>query len=358
MKNFDFFVILMLMIVSFLVFGCGRFNRSDSSADGTFPATIGSFRREMAYKEKETNYLNEKNKNQKYKTSDAKYNDGKDDIFYGISNHQTADDAINEQSKEATHGNNSVWKTIDLKDKSGANVGKITICRVNDYSANSDSSVSGGFNYSLAFNVNNQNHHAYVYAPSNTTTQEQTDKLVAFVKALPAASQVDLSVLDMITTSFAGKGITADKLSAISPPVKLASAPYLKGKTAVISTGALSDGVVTELYIKESDRQANLMEEVGSVVKIECAKGASIGQYVVKEKGTKIPAFSSVCKVSVIDNSIPAVIAQKSFTNSVMVDNYMVETDKKGGLKDYEKEYVSYAPTDQITEFLKKLPRK
>lgn len=358
MKNFDVTLIVMLIVISFLVFGCGRFNRSDASDNGLFPATIESFRREMVYKEKEQTYLNDKNKNQKYKSNEAKYTDGKDEIFYGISNHQKAEDAINEQDKEATTGKNTVWKTTDLKDKSGKSVGKLTICRTSDPSPDSPNAGTGGFNYSLAFNIDNQNHHAYVSNLYNNWTPQTTDKLVAFVKALPAASQVDLSFLDLITTASAGKGVTVDKLSAISPPVKLASAPYLKGKTAVISTGALSDGVVTEIYINEPDRQANLMEEVGSIVKIECAKGASIGQYVVKEKGTKIPAFSSVCKVSVIDNSIPAVIAQKSFTNSVMVDNYMVETDQKGGLKDYEKEYVSYAPTDQITEFLKKLPRK
>ena len=358
MKNFDVVIIQLLIVVSFLLLGCGRFNRSDAADNGVYPASIGSFRREIAYKEREATYLNEKNKNQKYKESDAKYTDGKDQIFYGISTHQTADDAVNEQGKEATYGNNSVWKTFDLKDKSGKDVGKLTICRVNDYSGNADSTVSGGFNYSLAFNVGNQNHHASLYAPSNTTTQEQTDKLVAFVKALPASSSLDLSILDMITTSFAGKRITADKLSAISPPVKTVSAPYLKGKTAVVVSGAPFSGLKTEEYIKDSARQANLIEEVGSVVKVECSKGASIGQYVLKDKGTKIPAFSSVCKVSIIDNTIPAIIGQKTFTNSTMIDNYITDVDKKGNLYNYNKEYVASTPSDEIKEFLEKLPKK
>lgn len=355
MKNFDIVKILTLIVISLLLYGCGRLKGTDAADNGIFPASVGDLKRGFVSKESENNYINEKNKNQKYKSSYAEYSDGTDKIFYYISTHQKADDAINEQPKEATYSNNSVWKTVDLRDKSGKNVGKLTICRKYGKSPNS---VVGNTDYSLAFNVDNQNHRVALINSSRAWTPTTTDKFVAFVKGLPAAAQFDLSMLDLITSGFAEKGVTVDKLSAISPPVKLASAPYLKGKTAVISTGALSDGVVTELYIKESDRQANLMEEVGSLVKIECAKGASIGQYVVKEKGTKIPAFSSVCKVSVIDNSIPAVIAQKSFTNSVMVDNYMVETDQKGGLKDYEKEYVSYAPTDQITEFLKKLPRK
>ena len=357
MKNFEVSIILTLIFVSLLLFGCGRFKQSDAADNGVYPASIGSFRREMAYKEKESNYLNEKNKNQKYKASDAKYTDGKDEIFYGVSTHQKAEDAINEQSKEAQRGNNSVWKTTDLKDKSGKDVGKITICRVNDYSGKPGNTVSGGFNYSLAFNIDNQNHHAHVYSPT-TTTQEQTDKLVAFVKALPAAAQLDLSVLDLITSAMAGKFPTSDKLSAVSPPVKPASAPYLKGKTAVVVTGTYSEGVKTEEYIKDPAMQANLMDEIGSIVKVDCGKGGSIGQYVLKDKGTKIPAFSSFCKVSVIDNTIPAVIAQKTFTNSTMVDNYITDVDKKGNLYDYNKEYVASFPTSEIADFLQKLPKK
>lgn len=347
--------VLMLTVLSTLLYGCGSLSKSGTEADGVFPASVGSFRREIAYKEKEANYLNEKNKNQKYKERDAKYTDGKDQIFYGVSTHQTPADAINEQGEEAVYGNNSVWKTVDLKDKSGATVGKMTICRVKDHSSNADSSVSGGFNYSLAFNVGNQNHQASLYAPSNNTTQEQTDKLVAFVKTIPAAAQLDLSELDLITASAAGKRVTAEKLSAISPPVKTA-APYLKGKTAVVVTGNFA-GVKTEEYFKDAARQANLMEEIGSVVKIDCSKGASIGQY-TSDKGLKIPAFSSVCKVTIIDNTIPATIAQKTFTSTAMVDNMVVKTDRKGEVSNYNKEYVAPTPTFEIAEFLSKLPIK
>lgn len=357
MKKFVFVKLSILIVISVLFHGCGRFNKS-TETDGRFPASVGDFRREIVYKEDENKYLNEKNKNQKYKSVRAKYSEGSDDIFYGISSHQNAEDAINELPKEASHGNNTVWKTADLKDKSGKSVGKITICRISDNSPNSPNAANGGFNYSAAFNINNQNHYAYL-STTNLWTPQKNDKFVAFVKALPAASEVDLSMLDLITTSFAGKGVTVEKVSAIAPPSKIASAPYLKGKVAVIVTGTTySDGVKTDEYIKDSEQQADLMEEVGSIVKVECAKGSSIGEYVVKEKNIKIPAYSSVCKATIIDNTIPAVITQKTFTNSRLMDNTTVNLDKTGKLSKSDEEYVAYFPTTDIAEFLQKLPKK
>lgn len=354
MKNFVFVKLLILIVISVFFHGCGRFKKT-TEADGRFPASVGNFRREMIFNEKENNYINEKNKNQKYKTSQAKYSEGGDDFYYGISTHQSAEDAINELQKEASSKNNTAWKTADLKDKSGKKVGKITICRVSDSSPNSPNAATGGFNYSVGFSTDNQTHYANVYT-TKLWTPEMSDKLVAFVKALPVASEVDLSLLDMITTSFAGKGVTVDKLSAVSPPVKTASAPYLKGKIAVVESGTISDGLNTEKYIKDSEQQANLMEEVGTIVKVDCARGSLIGQYLVKEANTKIPAYSSVCKATIIDNTIPAVIAQKSFTNSLLVDNTTVRLDKNGKVSD--KEYVAYFPTDQIADYLQKLPKK
>ncbi len=346
-----------LLFVSLVLVGCGRLNRSTES-DGVFPASIGNFRRELVYKEKESKYLNEKNKDQNYKSRQAKYSDGTNEVFYSVGTHQKPEDAINEQAKEASAGNNLVWKTADLKDKSGKSIGKITVCRTSDDSKDSPNAANGGFNYSVAFNINNENHRVSVSNLYNNWKPETTDMFVAFVKGLPVAPQVDLSMLDLITTSFAGKGVTVDKLTAISPPVKLAPAPYLKGKTAVMVTGAFSDGVRTDEYIKESDQQANLMDEVGAIVKVECSKGPSIGQYVVKESNTKIPAFSSICKVAIIDKTIPAVIAQKTFTNSLMLDTTLVDVDKGGKVRDYNKEYVASAPTGEIIAFLQKLPRR
>ena len=356
MKNFVFVKLSVLIVISILFHGCGRFNKP-TETDARFPDSVGNFRREMVYKEKEHDYINEKNKDQKYKAIDAKYSDGDNDIFYGIGTHQKAEDAINEQEKEATHSSNNCWKKTDLKDKSGKKVGRITLCWVKADSPSYSNAASGGINYSLAFNVDNQNHYAYLTSTKGWTPQT-SDTFVAFVKALPAAAQLDLSMLDLITTSFAGKGVTVDKISAISPPSKIASAPYLKGKTAVVVTGTHSDGLRTDEYIQDAEQQANLMEEIGSIVKVECAKGASIGQYSVKESNLKIPAFSAVCKATIIDNTIPAVIAQKTFTNSVLGDTTMVSLDKNGKLSDLDKEYVAYFPTDQITTFLQKLPKK
>ena len=356
MKKIVFVKLSILIVISVLFHGCGRFNKS-TVADARFPDSVGDFRREIVYKEDENKYLNDKNKNQKYKSVRAKYSEGSDDVFYGISSHQNAEDAINELPKEASHENNAVWKTADLKDKSGKKVGKITICRISDNSPNSPNAANGGIKYSAAFNINNQSHYAYL-STTNLWTPQKNDKFVAFVKALPAASELDLSMLDLITTSFAGKGVTVDKISAISPPSKIASAPYLKGKTAVMTTGTFSDGVTTDKYIKDSEQQANLMEEVGSIVKVECAKGSSIGQYFVKEKNIKIPAFSSVCKATIIDNTIPAVIAQKTFTDSTMLETTIVDVDKTGKIADYQKEYVAPSPTNEIAKFLQQLPKK
>lgn len=357
MKNFVFVKLSLLIVISALFHGCGRFNKQ-TQADPRFPASIGNARREIVYNEEETKYLNDKNKDQKYKTRKAKYSEGGDDFFYGIGTHQKPEDALNEIEKAATHGNNTVWKTADLKDKSGKKVGKITICRISDSSPNSPNAANGGFDYSVAFNINNQNHGAYIYTTSLWTPQ-MTDKFVAFVKALPAAADVNLSLLDMITTSFAGKGVTVEKLSAVSAPSKTAAALYLKGKTAIVVSGTTySDGVKTEEYIKDSEQQANLMEEVGSIVKVECAKGSLIGQYVVKEKNIKIPAYSSVCKATIIDNTIPAVIGQKSFTNSNLMDNTTVNLDKSGKISRSDEEYVASFPTYEVAQFLQKLPKK
>lgn len=355
MRNFGIAKLLILLSVGMILAGCGRLNSSDAKDDGTFPVSIGSFRRDIIYAEKEKNYFNPKNKDQKYKSKEAKFVDGDDSVVYGIATHQKADDALNELEKQAQYDKNIHWKTVDLKDKSGKNVGKLAICRNSD---KSPEVIAGSTNYSLAFNIDNQVHSVALTNSSRKWTPQTTDKFVAFVRALPAAAQLDLAMLDLITSGSSDQVVTDEKIAAISPPVKLASAPYLKGKTVVYTTWQYSSGLSTNQFISDAARQANLMSEVGSIVKIECEKGSKIGEYTIKESGTKIPAFSSVCKVAVIDNTIPAVIAQKTFTNSTILDYTIVKTDKGGNVRSSDKEYTAPRPEKEIVEFLRKLPVK
>lgn len=355
MRNFGIAKLLMLLLVGVLSIGCGRLGSLDAKDDGSFPASIGSFRRELIGAEKDKNYRNDKNKDQKFKSKEAKYVDGDDSVFYGVSTHQKAEDAINELDKEASYGNNTAWKTVDLKDKTGKGVGKLTICRKYEKSPNS---IAGNTDYSLAFNIDNQVHYAALTNSSRKWTPQTTDKFVAFVKALPAAAQLDLSILDLITSGNADQIVTDEKIAAVSPPVRLASTPYLKGKTVVYSIEANSSGTRTNEFIADTSRQANFMGEVGSIVRVECGKGSRIGEYTIKESGTKIPAFSSVCKVAIIDNTIPAVIAQKTFTNSTILDYKIVKTDKNGNVRGSDKEYIAPPPDREIVEFLKNLPMK
>lgn len=353
MKNFHSVHILICLLLCISFSGCRSFNKADERDDGSFPASVGSFERKSIFKEEETNYLNEKNKSQKFKSKKAQYKDGDDQITYGISTHQKAEDALNEQENESRSGNNTAWKNLDLKDKTGKNVGKLTISRKYE---NSSHDIAGNTNYSLAFNIDNQNHFVNVYTLS--WKPQTTDRLVAFVKALPVAAQLDLSFLDVITSGNADKIVTEEKIAAISPPNKPVSAPYLKGKTVVFLIKGSYSGLETENWIKDGSRQAFLMDEVGSIVRIECGKGPKVGEYTVKESNLTIPAYSSVCKVAIIDNTIPAVIAQKSYTNSTLTDFNVIKTDKKGQIYERDKEYLVPPPDSEIKEFLEKLPKK
>lgn len=356
--NNSFTLIRSLLILSLpFVIGCRDLNKVDSQ-NALFPAMVGPFKQVLVYKEEERSYINGKNKDQKYKVSNAKYTDGTNDIFYFVGSHPTANDAVNEQPESVRHNNCVVWRTFDLKEKSGKSVGKLTICRETEISAEKMKDIGGGWNYSIAFNIANQEHSAYVSDLMSTKSPDLTNKLVDFIKSLPAASDLELGVLDLVTPAFADKVVTAERLAAISPAVKPGSEVYLKGKIAVIVSGAPSSGLATDVYIDDPSRHAYLLADVRSIVKIACEKGRRIGEYEVKEKGIRIPAFGSTCKVAIIDKTIPSVIAQKQFEGVSLVDFRMVRVDKRDQLSRYDEEYVAPIPSQAIKDYLQKLPKK
>ncbi len=78
-----------------------------------------------------------------------------------------------------------------------------------------------------------------------------------------------------------------------------------------------------------------------------------MGNYTAGE-GDAIPAYAATCEVIVIDNTVPAVIAKKTFTNEDMADMQLVDADKSGKVN--MKEYVLPKPISEVKDFVKALP--
>lgn len=139
----------------------------------------------------------------------------------------------------------------------------------------------------------------------------------------------------------------AEELAKLSPPVNLNPNAIIKGKVAIVKKDESGRAEVkgfdayqkeyNELDLKDygltKQRMAAKPEEIDTLIQILCAKGKSVGHYT---RG--IEAFANVCKVSIIDYRVPAVIAQNTFTND--------KPDEKIKTYGSTSEYVLYAPTE------------
>ena len=169
-----------------------------------------------------------------------------------------------------------------------------------------------------------------------------------------------MSMLDKFAGAKTEKTSTYKEIfDAALPPLKLAAKPYLKGKVLILDRDATkseqSTSVVntTDYYITDSNRHALLANDVGSIVRVDCKRSKRVGTYTAGE-GDAIPTYGSTCEVIVIDNTLPAVIGKKTFTNEDMADLQIVDADKKGKLA--FKEYVLPKPIGEIKEFVTALP--
>ncbi|MGI8837028.1 MAG: hypothetical protein ACR2H4_10375 [Pyrinomonadaceae bacterium] len=109
----------------------------------------------------------------------------------------------------------------------------------------------------------------------------------------------------------------------------------------------------SDYYITDMNRHALLASDVGSIVRVDCKRSKKVGTYSANE-GDSIPAYGSTCEVIIIDNTMPAVIAKKTFANEVMADVQLVDADKSGKVN--FKEYVLPKPIGEIKDFIKALP--
>jgi len=148
----------------------------------------------------------------------------------------------------------------------------------------------------------------------------------------------------------------AEEFAKLSPPQKIAAAPIIKGKIALVvkrndSSADLKGIDYTGKELRQTDldqygfstiRLAANPNEVETLIQIFCNKGNRLGTY---EGG--IPAFASVCKTNIIDYKNSVIIAQKSFTNNT--PPLEIKTGKT------TTEYVLSDP-DELEEYISSLP--
>lgn len=148
----------------------------------------------------------------------------------------------------------------------------------------------------------------------------------------------------------------AEELATLSPPQKPETNPIIKGKIAIVEKDGKSDAKMLgidytgkKLYQYDLDRYgfstnrlAFTPEEIDTLIQLNCNKGGRLGTY---EGG--IPAFSNVCKATIIDYKNSAIVAQKTFTNKTPPTK--IETSSSTS------EFVLSKP-DEFEEFLSGLP--
>jgi hypothetical protein len=155
------------------------------------------------------------------------------------------------------------------------------------------------------------------------------------------------------------------ELAKLKAPLKPENNPALKGKVAVVEQIDASseysiylrgfhsyddnyDDSEIESYGLTKEQLARTLNEIDTLVQTTCAKGKMIGQY--SSRFGTIPAYSKVCKVSVIDYRNSKTIAQKTFENRRM--------EKTVSVSDYTNEYVLLYPYQEIRKYVSGLAKQ
>jgi hypothetical protein len=337
-----------LAVALFVSFLSGCSSSSPTYLDTVFPEKIGQFNRAKATRNDSSWYVSE------YSKPGAV-------IFYGFGPERTIEDAQKKvkskqfcQTQISTSPDDfKILREEVLKDRTGQEIGNILICReaVKDTYKN----IVKGYKFKITL-ANDKN-----YLLLDATTGGVAD-LIEFAQALPLNSPVDFTPLklDELIAENPLAGSLPEDLLKLNPPVKLAKEPYLKGKILIIEKifSQYSGIDPTPSFVKNpetygltKEMMTESINQAGTVIQIVCQKGKKIGDYVTKDAEKKrFPAFASDCTVSVIDQTIPAIIARKNFVgNSLLFEEETFTLSKT--------EVIAPTPTE-IDDFIKKLPKK
>lgn len=157
----------------------------------------------------------------------------------------------------------------------------------------------------------------------------------------------------------------ANDLGRTKTTVKLDSKASIKGKVAVVAKKYeftpdyeiegfnvyktdFDSEYSLDRYALTKERMAVKPEEIETLVHINCNQGKSIGRYTSPTGDKSVPAYSMVCKVSIIDYKTLTTVAQKTVENKTLEPKARIDTD--------DTKYVNLAPWDEIEKYLKSFP--
>ncbi len=324
---------------------------SPADTDKFLPQTIGEYRRNEVRKSGNSWFIAE------YQKPDV-------EIFYGFGPYSTAQEAQTQVTNKkfcdsadaVKEGTLKILKEEILKDKTGKEIGKILICR----EAVKDSFQDTVGNYKYKITLSNDKNYIYLDGLKSSLAD-----LTNFAETLPLNSQVDFTALNLqaLIAANSSTGTSADELIKLNPPVRLAKEPYIKGKVLIasqtfsgVSASENSDGVIVfdkrvEKYGLAQDSVADSYNEAETIIQIACSKGERLGDYVTKDAAQKkFPAYASNCKISVIDKTIPAIIAQKNFVGTFL--------SAEENFNERDKTFRAPPPYLEIGTFIKTLPKR
>lgn len=173
-----------------------------------------------------------------------------------------------------------------------------------------------------------------------------------------------------------------DEFVKLAPLIKLAPAPYITGDTVIVDLGGrpfyygymLSDADVKIVYPNEplvdlnKDRWtktfgvqslAKTAEKIRTVIQLRftdtpnCRWYGEANDYI---KGKQLCGIKA--DITIIDKTLPAIIAKKTFTNNKLPDKVtVIENPSMRGFEYLKDSYQMY-PFAEIEAYLKALPQK